>query len=77
MLYTRLRTAVNNEFEKDFFNLMNSSVFGKVIQNIRKYKDMNLVTKYAKFMMKPNINFFQDGSFRDYSRIVGAKRPPL
>ena len=61
MLNTRLRTAARNEFEKDFFKLMNNSVFGKTVENIRNRKDMKLVTieqKYQKYVMKPN---FKDG----------------
>ena len=61
MLNTKLRTAARNEFEKDFFKLMNNSVFGKGMENIRNHKDMKLVAsreKYAKYVMKAN---FKDG----------------
>ena len=61
MLNARLRKASKNEFEKDFFKLMNNSIFGKMIENISNHKDMKLVTsnkKYLKYVIQPN---FKDG----------------
>ena len=54
---TELKKEAKNDFEKDLFKLMNNSVFEKTMENIRKHRDIKLVTtdkKRSKLVSEPN-----------------------
>ena len=75
---TELSKAASNDFEKDLFKLMINSVFGKTMENIRKHRDIKLVTtdkKRSKLISEPNyhtINLISE----DLS-IIEMKKPIL
>ena len=65
---TELRKLAKDDFEKDLFKLMNNAVFGKTMENIRKHREIKLVTtdkKRSKLVSEPNyhtINLISEDS---------------
>ncbi|KAK3743282.1 hypothetical protein QZH41_005792 [Actinostola sp. cb2023] len=77
-LNTELRTAAKNDFEKDFFKLMNNSVFGKTMENIRNRQDIKLVStekQAAKLVAQPN--FYRRTIFSEHLCAVHMRKTEL
>ena len=61
----KLRKEAKSEFEKDFFKLMNNSVLGKIMENVRKHRGIKLVTreeKIIKLVSEPNYHRTKNSS---------------
>jgi len=73
-----LRAKAVNNFEKDFFKLMNNSVFGKTMQNVEKYVDMKLVCDREKAIKRAaKTNYDRTTIFDDNLVAIHMKRTKI
>ena len=76
---TKLRKEAKNDFEKKFFRLMNNSVLGKTVQNLRKHRGIKLATadkKRNKLVSKPNYHTTKHFSEKEMKKAkVKMNRP--
>ena len=69
---TKLIQNAKIEFEKNFLKLMNNSVFGKTMENVRKHRDMILVTteeQRSKLVSEPN--YYNNKTL--YRKVIGNR----
>ncbi|KAK3088565.1 hypothetical protein FSP39_020689 [Pinctada imbricata] len=75
---TQKRSEAKNDFEKDFFKLMNNAVFGKTMENMRKRMNVELVNtkrRLRKLTSKPNFLSFK--IFDEDLVAVNLKKPNI
>ncbi len=61
---TKLRQEAKNDFEKDFFKLMNNSIYGKTIENVQKRQDIRFVTERKQALkLISKLNFKKETIF--------------
>ena len=74
---TELKAAAKNDFKKDFFKLVNS-VFGKTIKNLRKHRDIRLVTTdKRRNKLVSELNYYSTKYISESLMIIEMKRTQI
>ena len=72
---TELRQKTKNNFEKYFFKLMNNAVFGKTMENVRKHRNIKLVTTERKRnCLVPEPNYHTTRFFTENLLVIEMKK---
>ena len=72
---TKYRKEAKNDFEKDFFKLINNSVFGKTSENVRNHRDIKLVTsdkRRKRLVSEPN--YHSHKNFSEHLMAIEMKK---
>ena len=72
---SELRKKAQNKFEKKFFRLMNNSVFGKTMENLRNHRDIKPVTsdKRRKRLVS-ELDYHSHKNFSDHLMAIEMKK---
>ena len=71
---TKLRKKAKNNFEKDFFKLMNNAVFGKTMENVRKHRNIKLVTTERRNYLVSEPNYHTTKFFTENLLAIEMKK---
>ena len=72
---TDLRKKAKNDFEKGFFKLMNNAVFEKTTENVRKHRDVTLVTtEKGRNYLVSEPNYYTTMFFTEYLLAIEMKK---
>ena len=71
---TKFRTEAKNDFEKDFFKLINNAVFGKTMENVRQHRDIKLVTTDKRSQLDSETNYHTTKYFSENLMVIEMKR---
>ena len=72
---TELRKQAKNDFEKDFFKLMNNAGFGKTMENVRKHRDIKLATTdKRKYQLVSEPNYYTKNGFSENLLVTEMKK---
>ena len=75
---TKYRKEAKNEFEKNFFKLMNNSVYGKTLENVRNHRDIKLVKSDKRrkgLVLEPN--YHSHKNFSEYLIAIEMKKTKI
>ena len=75
---TKLRQKAKNNFEKHFFKLMNNAVFGKIMENLIKHRDIKIVKAERRrnsLVLEPNYHTAK--FFTENVRVTEMKKPQI
>ena len=75
---TKLRQRAKNNFEKDFFKLMNNAVFGKTMENVREHRNIKLVTtERRRNYLATEPNFHTTKFFTEHLLVIEMRKTQI
>ena len=74
---TELRKKTKNEFEKNFFKLMNNFVYGKTMENVRNHRDIKLKSYKRRKRLFSELNYHSHKTFSEYLIAIEMKKTKI